>query len=79
MPPVKKKTTPPMGKVGTVQGMFGGGLTKAQASAMTGVRQALLVKISAKAREDLSASELLELAEAYAWINSPDQAHGGQT
>lgn len=40
------------------------------------LHEALLDKIGAKLKEDLSPAEILELAEAYAWVHSPDQPHG---
>lgn len=40
------------------------------------VRQALLDEIERKLKEDQTALGLLLLAEAYAWVLHPDQAHG---
>lgn len=40
------------------------------------VRQALLDEIERRLKEDQTALGLLLLAEAYAWVLHPDQAHG---
>ena len=40
------------------------------------VRQALLDEVAKRVKEDQTALGLLLLAEAYAWILHPDQAHG---
>jgi hypothetical protein len=40
------------------------------------VRQALLDEIAKRVKEDQTALGLLLLAEAYAWVLHPDQAHG---
>lgn len=40
-------------------------------------RDALIAGIAAQAAIAPNATTLLRLAEAYAWVVAPDQAHGG--
>ncbi|MGD9695822.1 MAG: hypothetical protein AB7V42_09210 [Thermoleophilia bacterium] len=40
-------------------------------------REALIAAIAAQAERAPNASTLLRLAEAYAWVVQPGQAHGG--
>jgi hypothetical protein len=40
-------------------------------------RDALLAAIAAQVSVAPNATTLLRLAEAYAWVVAPDQAHGG--
>jgi len=41
------------------------------------VRQAILRKLFAQSEEVVGAKAILDLAEAFAWVTNPGQAHGG--
>ena len=41
------------------------------------VRRALLEQLMAQSGEVVGAREILDLAEAYAWVTNPAQHHGG--
>jgi hypothetical protein len=43
------------------------------------VRQAILEQLSAQASQVVGAKEILDLAEAFAWVTNPAQAHGGSS
>lgn len=41
-------------------------------------KEAVLEKITELTRSGINPALLLHLAEAYAWLEAPNQAHGGQ-
>src|SRR5437763_10293075 len=41
------------------------------------VRRAILEQLQAQGSEVVGAKEILDLAEAFAWVTNPGQAHGG--
>jgi hypothetical protein len=41
------------------------------------VRSAILCKLLAESQEAVGAKEILDLAEAFAWITNPGQPHAG--
>jgi len=41
--------------------------------------KAIVEAIEARAKKAVSAEEVRNLAEAYAWLVHPDQAHGGHS
>ena len=42
------------------------------------VRQAILECVRAEESEVVGAAEIRDLAEAFAWVTNPGQAHGGR-
>jgi hypothetical protein len=42
-------------------------------------KEAVLEKITELSRSGINPALLLHLAEAYAWLEAPNQPHGGQT
>jgi hypothetical protein len=42
------------------------------------VRQAILGQVQAEGSEVVGAAEMREVAEAFAWITNPGQAHGSR-
>lgn len=40
------------------------------------VRRAILEQLAAQSSEVVGAKEILDLAEAFAWVTNPGQAHG---
>jgi hypothetical protein len=43
------------------------------------VRRAILEQLLAQANQVVGAREILDLAEAFAWVTNPASAHGGRT
>jgi hypothetical protein len=42
------------------------------------VRHAILEQLKAQGSQVVGAREILDLAEAFAWVTNPAQAHGGR-
>jgi hypothetical protein len=42
------------------------------------VRQAILEQVQAEGSEVVGAAEIREVAEAFAWVTNPGQAHGSR-
>ena len=40
------------------------------------VRRAILAQLMAQSEQVVGAKEILDLAEAFAWVTNPGQAHG---
>ncbi len=43
------------------------------------VRRAILEQLLTQGTQVVGAKEILDLAEAFAWVTNPGQAHGGRT
>ena len=43
------------------------------------VRRAILEQLLAQGNQVVGAREILDLAEAFAWVTNPASAHGGRT
>jgi hypothetical protein len=43
------------------------------------VRRAILEQLLAQGNQVVGAKEILDLAEAFAWVTNPASAHGGRT
>ncbi|HEY3701004.1 MAG TPA: hypothetical protein VGL32_01990 [Acidimicrobiales bacterium] len=43
-----------------------------------GVRRAILEQLQTQGTQVVGAREILDLAEAFAWVTNPGQAHGGR-
>ncbi len=42
------------------------------------VRQAILERVEAESSEAVGAAEIRDVAEAFAWVTNPGQAHGSR-